>query len=639
MPTSSPLWSRQLPHYPANGARYGYLGVVVLVAVCQYWALYTIGAVAPLVTAELHISFPYLVGISVVGGVCGAFASVAAGLADRWGRANLVAYGTLLTGGITAFWMSHPGSKAGLTAAFAVLSAVEGVVLVATPALIRDFSPQVGRGTAMAFWTLGPLLGSIVVATLGTHMLDTHSWQSQYYIAGTASILAAFVAIAFLRELSPALRDQLMVELKDRALIEAKAATVDPEQLLEHHWRRLLKLDVLGSAVGVSLLLFVYFTTLLLGVVYFATTYGYSESRANGLMNWWWIPAVITILTAGFVSDAIKVRKPFMFAGGAFMAAGTLRLALNSTNPHTTHTALATTMLLLGVGMGLAYAPWMASFTETVENHNPAATATGLAMWGWTIRAAVAICGIATATIVSAATPLVDQGPRVQQLATKYQAELATAAKIDPSTQQALAANPNDTTAQVTALSEVSGLTASDAARAASIGQRYAGELATAATLTPSTQAALVAKPGDQATLATAVTEIATGLKISPADAADKLAELAKVPPADLAFMATNGPAVKSAVARLTALGAVPAADLAYLRQHGPKVAQALADAPKQWRTWWWVCFAAALAFIPAIFVMAGHWSPRRARAELAEHERQVAQELAELNSRVIVRT
>jgi MFS family permease len=130
-------------------------------------------------------------------------------------------------------------------------------------------------------------------------------------------------------------------------------------------------------------------------------------------MNWWWIPAVITILTAGFVSDAIKVRKPFMFAGGAFMAAGTLRLALNSTNPHTTHTALATTMLLLGVGMGLAYAPWMASFTETVENHNPAATATGLAMWGWTIRAAVAICGIATATIVSAATPLVDQGPRV----------------------------------------------------------------------------------------------------------------------------------------------------------------------------------------------------------------------------------
>ena len=30
---------------------------------------------------------------------------------------------------------------------------VEGICLVATPALIRDFSPQVGRATAMGFWT------------------------------------------------------------------------------------------------------------------------------------------------------------------------------------------------------------------------------------------------------------------------------------------------------------------------------------------------------------------------------------------------------------------------------------------------------------------------------------------------------
>jgi hypothetical protein len=33
------LWKRQLTHYPANGARYGFLAVVVLVTVCQYWAL------------------------------------------------------------------------------------------------------------------------------------------------------------------------------------------------------------------------------------------------------------------------------------------------------------------------------------------------------------------------------------------------------------------------------------------------------------------------------------------------------------------------------------------------------------------------------------------------------------------------
>ena len=174
MPSPNLLRSRQLPHYPRDGARYGYLALVVLVTVCQYWALYTLGAVAPLVSADLHISFPYLVGISVVGGLAGAFASVAAGLADRWGRANLVAYGTMATGLLTALWMPHAGSKLTLLVAFAALSIVEGIVLVAAPALIRDFSPQVGRGTAMGFWALGPLLGSIVAATLGTHAVRRH---------------------------------------------------------------------------------------------------------------------------------------------------------------------------------------------------------------------------------------------------------------------------------------------------------------------------------------------------------------------------------------------------------------------------------------------------------------------------------
>jgi len=634
MPGLNRLWSRQLHHYPANPARYGYLGVVVLVAVCQYWALYTIGSVAPLITAQLQISFPYLVGISVVGGLCGAFASVGAGLADRWGRANLVAYGTLLTGLISIAWMTHPGNKAGLLVAFAVLSAVEGVVLVATPALIRDFSPQVGRGTAMAFWTLGPLLGSIVVATLGTHMLDTHSWQSQYYIAGGASFVAGLFGLLYLRELSPQLRDQLMVELKDRALIEARAASIDPGQLLQSHWKKLLKRDVLGGAVGVSLLLFVYFTTLLLGVVYFATIYGYSASRANSLMNWWWIPAVVTILLAGLLSDATKVRKPYMLAGGLFMASGTLLLAVNSTDAHTTHRTLAITMLLLGVGMGLAYAPWMASFTETVEKHSPAATATGLAIWGWTIRAAVAICGVATATIVSAATPLVDNGPHVQRLAAKYASQLATAAKIDPATQAALARNPKEVAAQMKALVEVSGLPADTVGRAASLGQRYASELATAATLSPATQGALLTSPGDPSVLAQAVGEIAAGLKLTTTEAQARLVALAKVPAADLKFMATSGPQVQAAVVKLTALASVPASDLAYLKHYGPKVQQALIDAPKQWRTWWWVCFVAALLFIPSIFVLTGYWSPRRARDELAEHERRLAAELAALEPR-----
>ena len=90
----------------------------------------------------------------------GAFASLLAGLADRFGRANLVVYGLLVVGLITLFWVPNVTTVLEWGLSFGVVSFVEGIILVATPALIRDFAPQVGRATAMGFWTIGPVLGS-----------------------------------------------------------------------------------------------------------------------------------------------------------------------------------------------------------------------------------------------------------------------------------------------------------------------------------------------------------------------------------------------------------------------------------------------------------------------------------------------
>lgn len=41
---------------------------------------------------------------------------------------------------------------------------------------------------------------------------------------------------------------------------------------------------------------------------------------------------------------------------------------------------LALILALLSLFVGIAYTPWTASFTETVEARNPALTATGLAI-------------------------------------------------------------------------------------------------------------------------------------------------------------------------------------------------------------------------------------------------------------------
>src|SRR3984893_922664 len=119
------LWDRQLDHYPDTGPRLVYLGIVVLGTIVLYYELYVLGAVAPSILQQYHMSFRYFVYILVVGNALGAFTSLIAGLADRWGRANLVVYGLAVTGLLTLFGLPNAGGKFTFGVLFAAISFVE----------------------------------------------------------------------------------------------------------------------------------------------------------------------------------------------------------------------------------------------------------------------------------------------------------------------------------------------------------------------------------------------------------------------------------------------------------------------------------------------------------------------------------
>jgi len=222
------LWQRELAHYPTSSARrYGYLAIVVVTTVVLYYALYIQYAVATSIITHFGMSFLYFVWISVIGNIVGAFASLVAGLADRWGRSNLVVYGLLLTSLLLLVGLPSAGDKVTYLVVFSAVSFVEGIVLVATPALIRDFSPQLGRATAMGYWTMGPVLGSLVVTVVTSLTLSFASWQDELRFAGYAGLVVFVVALFGLRELAPRVRDQIMVTLADRALVEARAKGID----------------------------------------------------------------------------------------------------------------------------------------------------------------------------------------------------------------------------------------------------------------------------------------------------------------------------------------------------------------------------------------------------------------------------
>jgi MFS family permease len=487
------FWDRRISHYPNTGRRYWYLAIVVLATIILYYELYVGGAVSPAIIADYNMSFTFYVNITVVGSAVGAFSSLVAGLADRWGRANMVTYGLAITGLLIAFGVPNAPNAFVFGLVSVLVAFVEGIILVATPALVRDFSPQLGRASAMGFWTLGPVVGSLVVSEVSSHTLGAlPRWQDQFLICGIVGLVVFVIALFGLRELSPNLRDQLMVSIRDRALVEAKASGVSVDT--SRPWKQMMHVNIIGSAFAIAVFLILYYTAVGFFTIYFTTIFGFSLSQANGIGNWFWAFDAIALIVVGVVSDRMKVRKPFMVVGAVGAIVMSILFLMRATHPQTGYYTFVVLISLLAVFMGIAYAPWMASFTETVEQRNPALIATGLAVWGWIIRAVVAISIFVLPFVVSSVTPLVQYGTQVATLSAKYAPELATISAIDPKT------------------------------------------LAT-----------LSATPADQAAAVTAIGEIATKLNVDQATATQRLQAAAAVPKADLAFLEAHGTEVEQA--------------------------------------------------------------------------------------------
>jgi hypothetical protein len=585
----------------------------VLATITLYYELYVAASVATLLLPALHMTFTFYVVALALGNLIGAFGSLFAGLADRFGRANLVVYGLLVTGLLTAVAIPAATTKWPFVIATFAVGFVEGICLVATPALVRDFSPQVGRAMAMGFWTAGPVLGSLVVAIVASNtipaVVNPSYWSHEYVIAGITGLVIFAIAFIGLRELSPQLRDQLMVTIRDRALVEARAKGIDIQEALRNPFRQLFKANVIVSAIAVSVMLLIYYTAVAFGVIYLSTVFGFSTKDANGLGNWNWGFNVLALILVGLASDYFRVRKPFMIAGG-IGAAIMIVIYLEQAGGHPSYYTLAIILAALAFCLGICYTPWMASYTETVESHNPALTATGLAIWGWIIRVIITIAFLLIPVFVTSVTPLVNYGTTVKTYATRYAPELAFA-KSHP----AVVASAQRYKVQLADAAKFAPELAVIQAHPALFAQLAA--YPNPASIPPSVLAAAIAAAGGGA----------TGVHVLSTISANKAAIQGVIAVApQLRALAPYAP-------QLTALSKVPPSALSYLNAHGNDVAKAAAQAPGQWKTWYWICFGGVIFFLFCVPLMSGRWRPRDARRDEAEHEAMVQEELAKLHA------
>jgi ACS family D-galactonate transporter-like MFS transporter len=632
---ASTLWRRQLDVYPSTGPRYMYLAITVLAPITLYSESYVGGSVSTILLPALGMTFTFYLTALAVGNVIGAFGALFAGLSDRIGRTNLIVFGLLFTGVFTAFIIPAATSKWTFVIETFVVGVVEGICLVATPALIRDFSPQNSRAAAMGFWTTGPVVGSLIVAIVGSNTIpavipSVHFWTHEFKIAGIAGLVVFVVTFLGLRELSPRLRDQLMVTMRDRVLVEAKAKGIDVHAALAHPWKQMLKTDVVISSLAVGVMLLIYYTLVGFGVIYLSVVFSETTKNANGLFDWAWGANVVAVILVGFLSDRFKVRKPFMVVG-ALLSGAAILVFLLQIGHHPGYYALALMMAGIEFFLGVAYTPWLASFTETLEARNPALIATGLAIYGWILRVVVFATFLIAPAIISSVNPLVSYGGQVGIYATQYKSELAfaaahpgivaTAQKIPPAVLATAAADKVQLANAVKFAPELKVIQANPV---------LFGKLAAypnPAKIPPALQAQAVKAAGGGAAGAQVLSTIAanqaaiTGV-IAAAPQLQKVAPYA----AQLTTIAPYS-------AQLTALSKVPPAALAYLKAHGAAVAAAAKHADSQWRTWYWICIGGLLFFVGCVPLLKGRWRTRDARRDEQEHEALVEAELAKLNA------
>ena len=391
-------WQRELTHYPTAPARRWYLVVTLAVTVTLYSHAFVAVSVLPLLQRELGFTLQQFGLFFMLAFLLSGISSLFGSLSDRLGRANLVVYGSILSALLT-MGVALLGTTRSFFIAGWVLSLVEGVLQVALLALVRDFSPRMSRAFALGFYSIGPWGGQILAATAASLTLSLYgTWQSQYVISSALSLLAALIAFFGLRELGPGLRGQVVVTADNPARLEERAAHFDADAATRQPWRQMLRSSILLTSLGYGLYNVPRYTFNVFLPTFLNGALAIPLAQANGIASFFGLAFIGTSLTIGFYSDRLQVRKPFILIGA--LMAGLMLLIVMDLTPATTVGVLILILVCLSFSQALGNVTWLAAFTETAEEVNPALVGTALAIMGAILRLSFVVTAAGQAVVV-----------------------------------------------------------------------------------------------------------------------------------------------------------------------------------------------------------------------------------------------
>ena len=256
--------------------------------------------------------------------------------------------------------------------------------------LISDYTPREKRASALAFYSLGTPIGSMLGMVLGGLIADAWGWRAAFFIAGVPGILMAIVAATTLAEPRTKLGadmaarnkagpsfSEAMAEIRSKATFWRIAFGASIKAFISYGMGVFIapfffrnhteELEMLAADVGLGV---TGFLGVVLGVVMgltgaFGTWLGgYLADRfgARDLRNYMAIPAISTLIGIPFYITALWVDSAM--AALALMSVPPILNALwlgpsyaavqGLVQPHTRATATAIFLLIVNfIGLGL----------------------------------------------------------------------------------------------------------------------------------------------------------------------------------------------------------------------------------------------------------------------------------------------
>jgi DHA2 family multidrug resistance protein len=320
-------------------------------------------------------------------------------LADRFGRKKL--FITCVTGFTVASLLCALAQNIEQMVLFRLLQGMAGAALVPlSQAVLLDSYSAEERGSAMAIWGVGVMLGPIMGPTLGAWLTDNYSWHWVFLINLPIGVLTVVAMLLFMDEtprhehlrfdwfgfMSLAIGIGALQLLLDRgeqigwfgaseAWIEAIVSAAGFYYFLAHSLTTpepFIRFDLFKDRNFVSGTVFmvvigvVLFGTMALVTPFMQNLLGYPIQTAGFLLGSRGVGTLLTMMVAPRLMRMLETR--YLILCGLLLTGGTL-YNMTGWSLDTTQETIVLTSIVQGVGLGLLFVPISTAAFLTLPGH------------------------------------------------------------------------------------------------------------------------------------------------------------------------------------------------------------------------------------------------------------------------------